>query len=367
MRLVAEGDRRAATEQGLRLMIVITHRPEFEAPYASDRLASIQLPRLSRAQSREFLQHQVRSKSVDPQLLETVIARSDGVPLFLEEMGRLLVDEQLRGLDEWFCPGVGGGTHSRYARRLLTSRLDTLSGRARHTAQLAAALGREFDVELLQAVSVEGSETVNSHLTEMQQRGVIFRRTLGERPMGVFRHALMRDAAYHALLRSAREALHSRVADALIDEFRKSPANDRSYVAHHLEGRGATQKRSNGRRSADSANVRGAYREAQAISSMRWNWLRRFPDPRTTRSDRTRTRRSTRSALYSTYGYGAEVVRTTYDRALSLCETLGQDVPLSVAWGSGHTKSYAATRSVRERPSRGWRRLRTAPMTPSPT
>jgi len=334
LRLVAEADRRAASEQRLPLMIVITQRSEFEAPYASDRLALIQLPRLSRAQSREFLQQQIRDKSVDPQLLETVIARSDGVPLFLEEMGRLLIDEQLRSSTSGFAPELVAALIPGTLDGLLTSRLDTLSGRARHTAQLAAALGREFDVALLQAVSVEGSETVNSHLAEMQQRGVIFHRTLGERPMGVFRHALMRDAAYHALLRSAREALHSRVADALIDEFPEISRQRPRYVAHHLEAAGRHAEAVDwSTQAADSANARGAYREAQAILEHALELVERFPPSQQRGLSELGLVDRLARALYSTYGYGAEVVRITYDRALSLCETLGQDVPLSVAWG----------------------------------
>ena len=321
-------------ESGPRLLAVFTARSEFEPPWST--LLTADLPRLSGSQVGEMIDAILGTKGTLPELLlGQVISRADGVPFFVEEVTRALI--------EGGALAEQGGADSEAPRSfeipsslrgLLTARLDVLSPDASETAQLAAAVGREFDYELLEAASLKDGAVLRRDLAELSDAGIVLPRRASRGEHYVFKHALLCDVAYELMLRSERQRCHGKIARVLQDRFPEVEARQPEVLAHHFEGAGEFDAAADLRKSAgDRATARGAYLEA----------IRHFErglDLLTTqKQSRDRTERelglteSLGTALFSTRGYGAPEVEEAFTRARQLCDALGGDIPFRVLWG----------------------------------
>jgi TOMM system kinase/cyclase fusion protein len=218
------------------MCVLLTARPEFSPAFSTMGVLQLQLNRLERAQIEAMVGDLVGGKALPPAVLEQVANRTDGVPLFVEELTRMMVESgalveredryDLTGaLSDVEIPGT--------LRGLLTARLDRL-GRAKETAQLAAALGREFSVELLTAVSRLGGALLQEDLDRLMAAGLVLRKRRRKDPECVFKHALVRDAAYEGLSPIARRSVHNTIAQALLDAFPDRIASRPDLLAQHL-------------------------------------------------------------------------------------------------------------------------------------
>ena len=213
---------RALVERGGQapLMILATARPEFRAPWTMRSHHSvISLAPLDRAQVRRMVREIAASHALPADVVEGVGERTGGVPLFIEEVTRLLVER-----------GTGGGVQTipPTLQQSLAARLDQL-GEAREVAQIGAVLGREFSFALLDAVAGFESGRLKAALDRLAESDLLI--VEGAPPGGSYRfkHALIRDAAYDSLLKSRRQALHRRAADALLAADAEPEA-----IAHHF-------------------------------------------------------------------------------------------------------------------------------------
>jgi TOMM system kinase/cyclase fusion protein len=217
-------DPTAADTHGL--MLLFSGRPEYSAGWAASDVTVLPLGRLSRADVAAIVESKLPSQqALASDVLDDVVERTDGIPLFVEELAHAL------GLaDEGTIPGT--------LRELLTTRLDGLSTSAHETAQVAAAIGREVPYPLLRAVTTRDEWVLRQDLMELVDARLLLARRGSGQEAYVFRHALMRDAAYESMVRATRQRIHRAIAEGLREHQPAVAAQQPERLAHHLEAAG---------------------------------------------------------------------------------------------------------------------------------
>ena len=237
------------------LLVVATTRPEFRAPWGMrSHHGTISLAPLDRAQVRDMVAELSARHALPKEVVEDVAARTGGVPLFVEEVTRLLLE---RG-------GEQGGIHAipPTLQQSLMARLDRL-GPAREVAQVGAVIGRGFSYGLLRAVAGMDNAPLQVALEKLADADIVLVQGLPPESDYRFKHALIQDAAYENLLKSRRHALHRRVAETLRDRFADSAAAEPEALAHHFTQAGMTDAAIEWwGKAGDQALRRSAFQEA---------------------------------------------------------------------------------------------------------
>jgi class 3 adenylate cyclase/DNA-binding response OmpR family regulator len=220
----------------LRALLVVTFRPEFVAPWVGGaHVASLSLGRLGRRQALAMVAGVVGGKTLPAEVLEQIVAKTDGVPLFVEELtktvlesGLLRADAGAYVLDQSLSPLAIPST----LQDSLMSRLDRLAP-IKEIAQIGATIGREFSYRLLEAVSPVRGPALQDALGRLMEAELIHGRGTPPEATYTFKHALVQDTAYASLLRSRRQQIHAEIAGALTerpaDQINVAPA----IIAHH--------------------------------------------------------------------------------------------------------------------------------------
>ncbi|MBV8399394.1 MAG: AAA family ATPase, partial [Acetobacteraceae bacterium] len=207
-----------------RLLIVITHRPEFQSDWMRHpAVTALTLNRLSRGQSAEIAQAAAPA-TLSEEIIARILRRADGVPLFIEELSRAVLDLGSISSDS-IVPET--------LQASLLARLDRLGGDVRHIAQIAAVIGREFDTELLCAVVGKPKERLAPALSQLVTAQIALPAGTADGGMYMFRHALIQDAAYQSLLMSRRRQHHAEVARAIESRFADIAENQPELIAQH--------------------------------------------------------------------------------------------------------------------------------------
>ncbi|XXT20371.1 TOMM system kinase/cyclase fusion protein [Sorangium sp. So ce429] len=314
------------------MCVLMTARPEFSPSFSTADVLLLPLSRLERPQMEEMLVGLVGRKALPRAVIEQVTDRADGVPLFAEELLRMMLDALLLverdGRYELTRP-LSGAAIPGTLRALLTARLDRLA-RAKQTAQLAAALGREFSLQVLSAASPLGPEAVAEDLQHLMSAGLLLRKRRQKDAVGVFKHALVRDAAYESLSTGARRRAHARIAATLEDGFPEVVRTRPDLLAHHHAA--AEQKREAvgyAQRAAEQALQRSSYAEAIAHASSALAWAEALPGVDGALAALT-ANGVLAQALMATRGWGDPEVKAIADRSASLLRQLEQDSKLRV-------------------------------------
>jgi class 3 adenylate cyclase/predicted ATPase len=215
------------------LFIVATARPEFRPPWSiRSHHGTISLAPLDRSQVRDMVAELSARHALPKEVVEDVAARTGGVPLFVEEVTRLLLE---RG-------GEQGGVHAipPTLQQSLTARLDRL-GSAREVAQIGAVIGRDFSYKLLREITGIGDAPLQAALEKLADADILLVQGLPPASDYRFKHALIQDAAYENLLKTRRQALHRRTAEVLRDQFADTAAAEPALLAHHFTQAGMTE------------------------------------------------------------------------------------------------------------------------------
>jgi class 3 adenylate cyclase/tetratricopeptide (TPR) repeat protein len=206
----------------LPILAIATFRPEFQSPWAGQsHVTTLTLTRLARQDS-AMLVRQVEGDGVrlPDDVVQEIVARSDGVPLFLEEVTRGVLEaagaDTLYGETATLVPPKLGRAVPATLNASLIARLDRIGSAAKEIAQLGAAIGREFSYQLLVTTSQRSPSELQEALERLVEAGLIFQRGAPTQATFLFKHALVQDAAYSTLIRGARRDLHARIADALL-------------------------------------------------------------------------------------------------------------------------------------------------------
>jgi tetratricopeptide (TPR) repeat protein len=255
------------------LMLLYTARPEFRSQWiARPHHTEITVGRLNDFNVREMIAQVAARKALARERVDAVIERTGGVPLFVEELTRALLES---GGVEHADGSIPATLHAS-----LMARLDRL-GAARDTLQLGAVLGTEFAYDLLLAVNPLSENVLQRHLLSLTDAELLYGRGRPPARSYQFRHALIRDAAYEALLKSRRRELHTRIARTMEERFPERAASQPEILAHHYTEAGLiAQAVDNWRKAGGGAIARSAYAEAIAHLTRGLQLLQRVPEDR---------------------------------------------------------------------------------------
>jgi class 3 adenylate cyclase/tetratricopeptide (TPR) repeat protein len=226
------------------MLLVLTHRPEFRPQWSSNEHAvSLGLSRLSRGQSRAMVMRLTGGKHLPGQLADQIVDKTDGVPLFVEELTKAILESgSLEDAGDRFeyAHSPSGIAIPSTLRDSLMARLDRFP-MVKEIAQIGAAIGREFSYELISAVAPMSKAQLDEALEQLAGSGLAFRRGTVLESVYTFKHALVQDAAYDSLLKSRRQVLHEKIADALEKRFPAIKETRPELLAHHLTAAGLNE------------------------------------------------------------------------------------------------------------------------------
>jgi class 3 adenylate cyclase/tetratricopeptide (TPR) repeat protein len=236
------------------LLAVVSARPDFVPPWmARPHATLVTLGRLGRPECMQVVAGVAAAQGLSADTIATIVAKTDGVPLFLEELTRSVMESAGEG------PAVPATL-----KDSLMARLDRLGG-AREVAQIAAVIGRQFTFSLLEAVAGKDSGELEGMLAKLVAAGIMFPEERGLERSFIFKHALVRDAAYETLLLMRRREWHGRVALTLEQRFGDVAAREPELLAYHFGESGLHSLACDYRmRAGDQAISRSAYAEAIA-------------------------------------------------------------------------------------------------------
>ena len=240
----------------LRILLVVSFRPEFVPPWIGHvGVSLITLTRLDRRQSMALATQVITEHSLSPEILERIIAQTDGVPLFIEELTKAVVETDLSN--------VRLGVPLTLQTSLM-ARLDRLSA-GKSVAQISAVIGREFTDDLLVAVAGLTEKQLTAGLEELVVSGLVFRRGFSPDAVYTFKHALVQETAYQSLLKTRRNSVHRCIAETIRNQHPEWANAEPEIVAHHFTQAGLPALAVDWwGKAADLAMRRCAYSEAIA-------------------------------------------------------------------------------------------------------
>jgi class 3 adenylate cyclase/tetratricopeptide (TPR) repeat protein len=268
----------AARVPHLRVLLCMTFRPEFQPPWTGQaHVTTLVLSRLDQRESTKLVSGVAGEKLLPPDIVDQIVERADGIPLFVEELTKgvldsgVLAEQADRYVREGSLPPVAIPS-SLYAS--LMARLDRLSP-VKEIAQIGAAVGRRFSYELIAALAQRTDEQLRQALEHLVGSGLVFRRGAPPQESFIFKHALVQDAAYNSLLRRQRQILHARIAKVLETLFAETVASQPEILAHHYAQAGLNElaidywRKAGERALRRSANVEGVSHLTRAIELIR--------------------------------------------------------------------------------------------------
>jgi predicted ATPase len=326
------------------MLAVLTFRPEFDLPWTRrSHLNPIHLNRFTRGQA-ALMVRRVAGMEPPAALTDQLVSRTDGVPLFVEELTKMVLESgQLEGpLTSVPIPST--------LQDSLMARLDHL-GTAKHLAQLGAVLGREFSYDLIRALFPSGEAELQRDLTRLEQAELVFRRGFPPEATYTFKHSLVQDAAYDSLLKKKRQKVHERVASALEQQYPEVCENQPELLAHHYREASLLDKSTAYyQRAGERASERSANREAITHLTKGLELLSTFPDTRERASRELALQLAIGSPLIATKGMSPEVW-DAYSRARAICKETGESEELvfRATWGLwSHTNTHGQFEAAQE-------------------
>lgn len=279
-------DRAVALIGELPVLMVLTCRSEFQPSWLGQpHVTSLPLNRLGRRDSAAIIAGVTGGKALPDALIEQILSRTDGVPLFIEELtSSLLESDLLRQSDGKIVLKAARAPLAvpTSLQASLVARLDRL-GSIKDVAQIAAAIGREFNYELVASVADLPTEDLNTALERLTENGIISRRGSPPASVYTFKHALVQEAAYSTMLKSRRRQLHSAIAKALIEKFPEVSGRLPEVVAHQFAEAGlAGDAVGYWIRAGRMALARSANREAVVFFERALQLLKSLPESQST-------------------------------------------------------------------------------------
>ena len=323
------------------MLLVVTARPEFQPPWlGQSHVTALHVNRLTHRVVEAMIDRVVGNKLLPAGIRQDIIERTDGIPLFVEEMTTALLEAESEGEAQKSAATVPPPALAVPAslHASLMARLDRL-GPAKEVAQIGAAIGREFSHALLAAVTHKTEPELQLALDNLLAAGLLFRQGTPPDAIYLFKHALVRDAAYGTLPREPKRALHAGIAEMLEGQFTEIVDNQPEILGHHLTEAGLKERAVEqwlkaGRRAARrSANV-----EAIAHFKQGLGVLVLLPDCARRGDIETDLQLALGVSMFANKGLGSVEAAEAYERARALCEASGDTVRLvSALWGLWHS------------------------------
>jgi class 3 adenylate cyclase/predicted ATPase len=328
----------------LRALLIVTSRPEFNPPWIGrPHVAALTINRLSEREAGALIDRVAGNKPIPASIRQDIIERTDGIPLFVEEMTKAVIEagsETIAARTIEAIPNPALAVPASLHASLM-ARLDRL-GPAKVVAQIGAAIGREFSHAFLAAVVRKPEVELGSALDRLVEAGLLFRQGVPPHASYLFKHALVRDAAYGTLLRESRRARHVLIAETLESQFAEVAENQPELLAHHWTEAGLVDKAAlfwgkAGQRSL----ARSALAEAITQFTRALDLMANLPGSPAIRREQIRLRIAVANALMHAKGYAAPETKASLYEARSLierAEALGEPLedpllPFSILYG----------------------------------
>ena len=307
----------------LGVLLIVTFRPEFEPPWIGrPYVTALNINRLGDREIAAMIDRVTANKLLSESIRQNIIERTDGIPLFIEEMTKAVLEAggeeaTQRAVAAIPSPSivVPASLHAS-----LMARLDRL-GHAKEVAQIGATIGREFSHALLATVARKSEAQLQSALDRLVVAGLLFRQGVAPNATYLFKHALVQDAAYGTLLREPRRALHARIAETLETEFAEIAENQPELLARHYTEAGLSQQAAGlwakaGRRSLN----RSALVEAVEQLTRALDQIATLPPTPALQREQTKLQVALIAPLIHVKGYAAPETKDATERARQLIE-----------------------------------------------
>ena len=314
----------------LPVLQLITHRPEFQPPWsASGHVTHYNLNRLTKRHSTAIIETVTGGKSLPDKIVDQILTKTDGIPLFVEELtktildaGFLIEEENAFRLDGPLPPFAIPST----LQDSLMARLDRLSP-VKEVAQTGACIGREFPYDLLACVSLQNDADLQKSLAQLVENELIFARGTPPEATYTFKHALLQDAAYNSLLKSSRQQLHTKIAKALETDFADKLSHEPELAAQHYTAAGLMQQAVPYWLAAGQAAIaKSANEEAINHLTTGLECLYALPENPQREEQELLLRATLGVSQFTARGYAAPELGDNYEKALAIVRRIG-DTP----------------------------------------
>jgi len=312
----------------VRLFVLLTSRPEFTSPWGQHgHFSQLTLSRLGKRQVPQMIEQATGGKMLPAEVVQQIVAKTDGVPLFVEELTKMVLESGLltetNGRYELTGPLPPLAIPSTLQDSLM-ARLDRLAA-TKEIAQLGATLGREFAYDLLQAVSPVDEPTLQQGLQQLVAAELLYQRGTPPHATYLFKHALIQDTAYQSLLKSKRQQLHQQITQVLETRFPDTTATQPELLAHHYTEAGLVgQAIPYWQQAGQNAAQRSANMEAVNHLTRGLDILQTLPDAPERTQHELDLLTTIGPAWMAVKGYAAPEVEQVYSRARGLCQQLGK-------------------------------------------
>jgi TOMM system kinase/cyclase fusion protein len=308
------------------LLVLLTCRPHFQpAWHHRSYLTEMTVHRLSRHQIEQMTTHVAGGKTFPPAVMHQLVERTDGVPLFIEEMTKAMLESgHLQAVDDYYALTGAFATFAIPAtlQDSLMARLDHL-GTAKAVAQYAAVIGRQCSYAWLHACAPLDEATLQRELRRLVEAELVYQRGVPPQATYAFKHALIQDTAYASLLKSTRQQYHQRIAQMLEAQFPETAETQPELLAHHFTEAGLTEKAVHyWYHAGQRASERSAHAEAISHLTKGLALLQTLPETPDRVQREVDMLITLGASLLATKGYAAPEVEQTYLRARHLCEHL---------------------------------------------
>jgi TOMM system kinase/cyclase fusion protein len=318
--------------QTVRILTLLVFRPEFHPPWGfCAHVTPLTLVRLPQHQTEVMVTRVARGKGLPAEVRRQIVAKTDGVPLFVEELTKMVLESSLlQERDDRYelrgpLPPLAIPTTLQDS---LMARLDRLAP-VKEVAQLGAILGRAFPYELLRAVAPQDEATLQYALARLVEVELLYQRGVPPRATYIFKHVLIQEAAYQSLLKSRRQHYHQRIAQVLAEQFPEMAETQPELFAHHYTEAGLSEQAIGyWQRAGQRAIERSANVEAISHLTKGLELLKTLPDTPERLQQELLLQTTLGPALMATQGYGAPEVERVYARALELCRQVGESPQL---------------------------------------
>ena len=320
------------------LLIVLTHRPEFQSRWSQHgHVVALNLSKLTRAQSSAIVSKLARGKALPAELAEQILAKTDGVPLFVEELTKSILESgELKETGDRY--EYVGSSHSitipATLRDSLMARLDRYMP-VKEIAQIGAAIGREFSYELMSTLAPIPPSQLDTALAQLTDAGLAFRRGTPPEATYTFKHALVQDAAYDSLLKSRRQELHGKIARVIQERFPAIAESEPEVLAHHYTQAGQLLSAIPlWQKAGELALTRMALTESISHLNKGLELIVSLPASTERDTSELALRTTLGTVWMALKGWPAPEVWTSFHPALALAKSLGRnDALVPILWG----------------------------------
>jgi class 3 adenylate cyclase/predicted ATPase len=311
-------------------LLIVTFRPEFTAPWVGQsHVTTVTLSRLGARAAGDIVARLVGDKVLPAHVLAEIVERTDGIPLFVEEMTKAVLEAESEGAAEATlaaAPSPGMKVPASLHASLM-ARLDRL-GPAKEVAQIGSAIGREFSHALLVLVVRKSDAELGSALDRLVQAGLLFREGVPPQASYLFNHALVQDAAYGTLLRKDRRALHARIAQTLESRFAERAEARPEILARHCTEAGLIEKAAGlWGRAGQKSLARSALVEAVAQFTRALQHIAALPSTPALRREQIKLQVALITPLIHVKGFAAAETKAAAEQAnllIDRAEALGE-------------------------------------------